>query len=290
VTGVGPPRALCIVTRDGLPDLGGDPLRSVRQRPARRPRPGSQAAKTDQLGQIAHRFQGTATARTQIAQVIGGVALAPHPSPAGQALGVSHADHRSSSHRIGSRVVTQAGVGRRRAPQVPQARGVAGRHTFLCRTTRAPTRRSSNIIVPFLELLRGGASGRARDLAAAETRARLIVHSTPALRRPINGAPSSPCGGREPRRPPSLPLISSPAFSAAAHRSSRIALICSTVASTGYRFQPSGRWMRVFSSTAAGPTPDDPLRRHDRLEAMVEGPWDAASRGAAPGRAGGRPA
>ena len=94
-TGVGALLALCIVARDGLADRGGDPRRSVRQRSAHRSRAGAQGAKADQFGEVADRLQRTATAGTQVAEVIGGVALAPHPGPAGQALGMGHADHRS---------------------------------------------------------------------------------------------------------------------------------------------------------------------------------------------------
>src|SRR5215213_8113788 len=47
---------------------------------ARRRWPGPQGAKADQLGEVAGRLQRSATGVTQVAQVIGGVALAPHPA------------------------------------------------------------------------------------------------------------------------------------------------------------------------------------------------------------------
>src|SRR4051794_11871990 len=94
-TGVGALLALCVVARDGLADRYGDPLRSVRQHCARRPRPGAQGAKADQFREVADRRQRTATAGTQVAEMIGGVALASPPGPAGQARRVRHADHCS---------------------------------------------------------------------------------------------------------------------------------------------------------------------------------------------------
>jgi hypothetical protein len=93
-SGFSAPLALCIMARNGLANLSGDPLRSVRSGPARRPRPGPQGPQPDQLGKVADGLQRPATAGTEIAQVIGRVALAPHPGPAGHAPRVGHARSR----------------------------------------------------------------------------------------------------------------------------------------------------------------------------------------------------
>jgi len=76
------------VACDRRANLGGDLLRPVWKRPARRSRPGPQGPQPDQLGEVADRLERTATAGTEIAQVIGCVSLAPHPGPAAHAPGV----------------------------------------------------------------------------------------------------------------------------------------------------------------------------------------------------------
>jgi hypothetical protein len=92
--GLSAPLAFCIMARDGLANLSGDPLRSVRSSPARRPRPGPQRPQPDQLGKVVDRLHWPATAGTEIAEVIGRVALAPHPGPAGHAPRVGHGRSR----------------------------------------------------------------------------------------------------------------------------------------------------------------------------------------------------